>query len=266
MTFAMIKDTLAKAGVDDPACDARLLISHIFGVSPAMQLAFPEKDYESQALTDALARRSAREPLQHILGEAYFCGERFTVSADCLIPRADTELLVEQAAQLLPHGALFADLCTGSGCIAIALLCLRPDLSAIAADISPAALAVAKENAEALGVSDRIRFCKADLLGDTLPFPMPDYLLSNPPYIKEDVLSTLAPELGFEPRIALDGGEDGLIFYRSFLARFHPACFLFEIGFDQGEAVSALGEAAGYRACVRKDLGGRDRVVILTKA
>ena len=117
MTQSEIRHRLARAGIEDAACDTRLLLSHFCGMSPAEQLAHPERDYESEALASAVQRREAREPLQHILGEAYFFGERYTVGADCLIPRADTEILVEYACRHLPRGAVFADLCTGSGCI-----------------------------------------------------------------------------------------------------------------------------------------------------
>ena len=266
MTLTDIRRALTLAGISDAATDARLLLSHFCQVSPAEQLAHPEREYESEALKDAVLRRAKREPLQHILGEAYFFGERYTVSADCLVPRADTEILVEYACRRLPKGALFADLCTGSGCIALSVLKHRPDLTAVAADISQAALAVAKKNAEDMGLSARVRFFEVDLLSDALPFSLPDFALSNPPYIKRKVLSSLSPELAYEPQIALDGGDDGLLFYRAFLSRFSPACFLFEIGFDQGKAMSALGEEAGYRATVHRDFGGNDRLVVLEKA
>ena len=198
--------------------------------------------------------------------EAYFFGECYAVCPDCLIPRADTELLVEEALALLPEGARFADFCTGSGCIALSVLLQRPDTQAFAVDISPRALAVAKENAERHALTERVHFFEADLLSDEpLPFPVPDYILSNPPYIQSAVIPTLAPEIAFEPSLALDGGKDGLVFYRTMLARFSPKCFLFEIGFDQGEAVAALGTAAGYLATVKKDAGGCDRLVILQR-
>lgn len=265
MTYRELTEQLARAGVDAPATDARLLISHFCGVCAAQILASPERDYTSPALLDALAQRIRRVPLQHITGEEYFYGERFLVSPDCLIPRADTELLVEEAIRRLPSGARFADLCTGSGCIALAVLGARPDTHAYAVDVSPAALAMAKQNAEALGLSDRITFYETDLLKEALPFPRPDVILSNPPYIESGVIPTLAPELGHEPMLALDGGEDGLLFYRRMLDTLSPALFLFEIGFNQGNAVSALGRAHGYNATVKQDLGGRDRLVILSR-
>ena len=265
MTFAALEAQLSAHGIPDPKTDARLLIAHFCGVSPAMLYAERDRDYQSPALDAAVARRLLREPLQHILGEAYFFGERYFVSRDCLSPRADTELLVEAACRTLPEGAHFADLCTGSGCIALALLRVRPDLTAIAADVSDEALAIARKNADALGLSARVQFVSCDLLADGLSFPMPEYILSNPPYIKTDVLPTLAPELSYEPSLALDGGEDGLLFYRSFLDRFSPKRFYFEIGFDQREAVTALAEERGYHTRCMQDAGGCDRLVIAEK-
>lgn len=265
MTFSALEALLASHGIPDAETDARLLLSHFCGVSAAMLYAERNRDYQSEALENAVARRLAREPLQHILGEAYFFGERYFVSRDCLSPRADTELLVEEACRTLPEGALFADLCTGSGCIALSVLSHRPDLTAIAVDVSDAALAIARKNADALGLSARVEFVCCDLLADKLPFPMPEYILSNPPYIRTDVIPTLAPELFYEPSLALDGGEDGLLFYRAFLEKFAPLRFYFEIGFDQKDVVTALGTEKGYTAHTLRDAGGCDRLVILEK-
>ncbi|MBQ9735819.1 MAG: peptide chain release factor N(5)-glutamine methyltransferase [Clostridia bacterium] len=267
MTFRELSSRLAHAGIPTPEVDARLLLAHFFDVSAAALYAFPERDYDAKVLEDAVLRRLAREPLQHILGEAFFFDERYAVSPDCLIPRADTELLVEEACARLPKGARFADFCTGSGCIALSVLLHREDTRAVAVDVSPRALAVAKKNAARMLLEERVDFFEADLLSDApLPFPIPDCILSNPPYIPSDVIPTLAPEIAFEPALALDGGEDGLVFYRTLLSRFSPRLFLFEIGYDQGDAVSALGEAAGYTVTVRQDAGGCDRLVVLTRA
>ena len=265
MTLRELEALLASHGIPDPKTDARLLLSHFFAVSPAMLYAERDKSYESEAFESAVSRRLRREPLQHILGEVYFFGERYFVTRDCLSPRADTEVLVEEACRTLPRGARFADLCTGSGCIALAVLSQRPDLTAVAVDVSESALDIAKKNAEALGLSERIEFFLCDLLGDEPPFEMPDYILSNPPYIRTDVIPTLAPELHYEPSLALDGGDDGLLFYRTFLDRFSPARFYFEIGYDQKDAVRALGEEKGYAARALRDAGGCDRVVIFEK-
>lgn len=265
MTLRELEALLTSHGIPDPKTDAVLLISHFFDVSPAMLYAERDKSYDSEAFESAVARRLTREPLQHILGEAYFFGARYRVTRDCLSPRADTETLVEEACRTLPKGALFADLCTGSGCIALAVLSHRPDLTAVAVDVSEGALSIAKENARSLGLAERVEFFPCDLLKDEPPFPMPEYVLSNPPYIRTDVIPTLAPELHYEPSLALDGGGDGLLFYRTFLDRFTPTSFYFEIGYDQKDAVCALGEKKGYASRALRDAGGCDRVIVFEK-
>ncbi len=266
MTFLSLKNQLKQAGIEEADTEARLLLSHFFGISPAALYAEPLREYESEDLTVALARRLAREPLAYILGEIAFFEESYLVNSNCLIPRADTELLVEKAIELLPHGAHFADLCTGSGCIAISVLTHRKDTSALAADISDAALAIAQKNAERNGVSSRLTFIKEDILSPkVLKKDSFDVILSNPPYIRADVVPTLAPELSFEPSLALCGGDDGLIFYRKMLSYFSPALFFFEIGYDQGEALYRLGKENGFTAEICKDAGGNDRLAILRR-
>lgn len=265
MTAKELSLRLSRAGIPDAEVDARLLLSHFCNADAATLLAFPEREYENEALLQAVSRREAREPLQHILGGCYFYDEYYEVGPDCLIPRADTELLVEEAILRLPKGARFADLCTGSGCIALSVLAHRPDLTALAVDVSAAALAIAEKNAVRLGLSERVRFLRADLLAEDEALPLPDLLLSNPPYIRSDDIAELAPELSAEPRMALDGGKDGLTFYRSFLSRFRPTLFLLEIGYDQAAAVSALARDAGFDAAIRRDAGGCDRLAVLTR-
>ena len=224
------------------------------------------REFASAALEEAVAARAARVPLQYIIGETAFFGERYTVNPSVLIPRSDTECLVEEAIARIPQGVCFGDLCTGSGCIAISTLAHRPDLTAIAADLSPEALAVAMENATLNGVDERLAFLRADLLKKPPPrLARLSVILSNPPYIATDVLGSLEAEVCAEPRMALDGGEDGLLFYKALLDHYSPSLFLLEIGYDQGRAVCTLGEEKGYRATLRKDAGGCDRVVILEK-
>lgn len=265
MTRRALTLRLSAAGIEDADVEARLLLSHFTGESPAAIFASPDRDFDLPALEAAVERRCAREPLAYILGEAAFMDERYEVSPDCLIPRSDTERLCELAAERLPPNACFADLCTGSGCVAISLLCRRPDCTAVAYDISAAAIAVAERNAEKNGVKDRISFHTADLLSlDTLGTRF-FAILSNPPYIKSGVIPTLSPEVAHEPRLALDGGTDGLIFYRHFLSHFGKdladgGFFLFEIGFDQGDALVTLAENAGFSAKIHKDYGKNDRI------
>lgn len=266
MTLAALTARLREAGIPDPETDASLLVRHFCGVSAAHLLAFREKDYESAALEAAVRARLSRTPLQYIIGEVGFFEESYKVTPAVLIPRSDTELLVEEAIARIPKGVRFGDLCTGSGCVAVSTLAHRPDLTGLAVELSPDALSVAMENADRNGVSDRLGFLRFDLLGGKHPrLASLPVLVSNPPYIATPVLSSLSSEVAAEPRMALDGGEDGLVFYKTLLSLYSPSLFLFEIGYDQAEAVCALGRSRGYEPSVKRDAGGNDRVVILSR-
>lgn len=218
---------------------------------------------------NALDRLLGGEPIAYVVGYQYFYDLCFKVSKDTLIPRPDTERLVERAIELIPKGCRFADLGTGSGCIPITVLSKRHDLSADAIDISAGALETAKENASLCGVADRISFISADMLkGDKLRGKYAA-IISNPPYIKTKALKEY-PSLSFEPITALDGGEDGMLFYRAILKNYKDdlekgGFFLFEIGYDQREDITALSEKEGFSCSVTKDYSGNDRVALLYK-
>lgn len=267
MTYRQLCRILQDAGVENARDEAGLLLAHFCGVSMA-QLPFRmDEDFACAPLEDAVARRALHEPLQYLLGEWEFFGMPFTVSPDCLIPRADTELLVERAIERLPRGAHFADFCTGSGCIAAAVLAHRADTRATLVDAFPKTLEMARHNCQKNGVSDRAQWVLRDLLQPLQgAFAQPfDCILSNPPYIPTEVVKGLAPELAHEPQVALDGGADGLLFYRHFLANashvLAPGGFwLFEIGYDQEQDVKALAERYGFACEVEKDLGGNPRL------
>lgn len=273
MTYREICRLLTDAKIENAEWDAALLIEHFCGVNARLVPTEPERDYPSCALTEAVTRRASRYPLQYLVGEWQFYRQSYEVSPDCLIPRSDTEILVEEAIKRLPHGAHFADLCTGSGCIAISTLAERPDTTAVAVEKFPNTLALAKRNAAKNGVQPRFEGILADVLTDSwnVPDVRFDAILSNPPYIPERDLAALAPELIAEPRAALDGGDDGLLFYRAILRRYTALLkpngfFLFEIGYDQADAVTSLGKAEGFEVCrVLRDFGGNDRVVFLQK-
>ena len=273
MTYRQLCTRLQDAKMEDAEWDALCLMEHFCAVSPSLLRAAPDRDYESADLEDAVSRRLAHEPLQYILGEWEFYRQKYEVTPDCLIPRADTEILVETAIRLLPHDARFADLCTGSGCIAVSTLAERPDTRAVALEKFPATLAIAKRNAIKNGIAERFVGVLADvlspspLLDEHAPF---DAILSNPPYIPTSDIAALAPEVHAEPAAALDGGEDGLLFYRAILQNYTPLLkkdgfFLFEIGFDQADDLLLLGKAQNFAHIrVLRDLGGRDRVVYLS--
>lgn len=271
MTYRELCERLRAGGVETPEWEAECLLEDLCGADRFLLLSEPDRDWKSDRLADALERRLAHEPLQYILGTWCFYRQTYRVTPDCLSPRADTEILVEEAIRRLPRGACFADLCTGSGCIGISVLAERQDTRAIGVDLSQRALKVAAENAVRNGVSDRFRLLCADLLtADPLSLGRFDAILSNPPYIRTDVVETLSEEVRREPHMALDGGRDGLAFYRALL-KIAPVCLapdgfcLFEIGYDQADEIRNLAAENGFTCTVRKDLGGQDRVAILTR-
>lgn len=270
MTYQELCARLEQAGIDNAQTEARILLAHYCHVSAA-ELPFRKReDFASCALQQAVARRVAREPLQYILGEWEFFGMPFAVSPDCLIPRADTEILVERAITLIPSGATFADFCTGSGCIGVTVLHHRPDTRAVLIDAFAPTLQMAEQNSKKHGVQERAQLCLLDLL-QPLDGAFPakfDCILSNPPYIPTQVVMELAPELAHEPQQALDGGEDGMCFYRHFLSQsahvLKPGGFwLFEIGYDQEQAIGALAQSMGMTCTVERDLGGNPRVALV---
>lgn len=211
------------------------------------------------------------EPLAYVLGEWYFYGLTFKLNTDCLIPRPDTEHIVEKAIELLPRGGRFIDLCSGSGCIGISVLHSRPDTVGDALEISRDACGISIENARLNGVLDRFNAVNGDLFAYTNDKEY-DCVISNPPYIRSSVISTLDGSVkDHEPLRALDGGESGMDFYRYILTEYREkltdgGCFIFEIGYDQGEEITALAREMGYGYCrVTKDYGGNDRVAVIKR-
>ena len=212
-----------------------------------------------------IAKRAQRIPLQHITGEQEFMGLTFRVNEHTLIPRQDTEILVEEAMLYLHDGMRILDMCTGSGCILLSLLKYSNECEGVGVDISEQALAVARENATRLGL--KAGFVQSDLFEQVQG--RFDMLVSNPPYIATKEIETLMPEVReHEPMQALDGMEDGLYFYRKIVEKsadylYNGARLYFEIGYDQGEAVSTLMREKGYQDVkVIKDYAGLDRVVV----
>ena len=227
----------------------------------------PECERE-KAKENALARLSEGEPIAYIVKKQYFYDMHFYVTPDTLIPRPDTEHVVDLAIRKIKKNGRFADLCTGSGCIALTILNSRKDLVSTAVDISEKALDVAKHNAKYWSLGDRICFEKLDILSDAPPSGLFDAIISNPPYIKGSVVDEY-PSLSYEPRIALDAGEDDMIFYKTIIEKYRnslcpDAFFLFEIGYDQGEKIKTLALEGGYACEVYKDFSHNDRVAYLT--
>lgn len=262
-------ELLRKSGVPNPAYDARELFMRVGKVSRSALIS-GDAECSLPELLDALERRRKREPLQYILGEVGFYRESYLVSPDCLIPRSDTEILVDYAVKNIPDGEKFLDLCTGSGCVAISTLKNTKSTTAVAIDISPNALKIAERNAEKNGVSDRIEFIEADAR-ESFSDEKFYAILSNPPYVSERAYGELEPELYFEPKIALVGESEGLEFYKAITSYAkdkikNDGFIAFEIGYDQAESLTAIAEENELSCSITKDLSGNDRVAVLKRA
>ncbi len=266
-----VRRRLEAAGIDTPVFDARLLLEAGAGVSRLDIVTDPRRAIspEQVAAVDALTRRrEAREPVAHIIGRRHFWTLDLEVSRDVLIPRPETELLVEEALKALDPNqpADVLDLGTGSGAILLAVLHERQLARGVGVDVSEAALAIAVSNAKALNLADRSDFRQgswAEAITESF-----DLVLSNPPYIATAEIAGLALEVArFEPHLALDGGADGLDAYRAIIDALPRllkpgGVFAFEVGHTQAEAVSALAEAKGFTVePARRDLAGIPRVV-----
>lgn len=271
-----ITQTLLKAGIDDARTEAELLVSHILGNSRTQLHTEPERSLtatEARRLNSLARRRLDHEPTAYILGHCGFYGIEFFIDHRALIPRPETELLVEEAIELARSISrrrteiAIADIGTGCGAIAISLALALPQARIYATDVSESALQVARTNCRRHGVNGRVELLNGDLL-EPLPGPV-DMIVANLPYIKNCDLKDLSSEIAdFEPRIALAGGEDGLDKIRQMLGqvpvKFNDgACLLIEIGQGQGWAVISLIESIFPQADIEviPDLGGIDRVV-----
>lgn len=263
------RKTLEEAQVTDADVDARLLLEYVCHTDRNALLVHGDRAVEELLFfcyEKYIEKRAERIPLQQLLHEQEFMGLSFYVDEHVLIPRQDTEILVEEVMREPYDGARILDLCTGSGCILLSLLHYSNASSGVGVDLSGEALSVAKENAERLGLTGRVEWIEGDLFnGVEGSF---DILVSNPPYICSGVIPMLEPEVRVhEPLMALDGGEDGLLFYRRIVEQ-AGACLVpggrlyFEIGYDQGEAVAELLKTHGYKEVhVIRDFAGQNRVV-----
>jgi release factor glutamine methyltransferase len=271
-----LTDDLRAAGVPSARLDARMLLAHVLGVSATTVFSHPERPVsaeEETLLRQAAGRRLRREPMSHILGRREFWSLTFKVTADTLDPRPDTETVIEAALSALPDRQAplrLLDFGTGTGCILLALLSELPQSSGVGIDASPAALAVARENAKALGLSHRAGFVLGDWgRGIDQTF---DVILANPPYIPEGEIDGLEAEVAlFEPRQALAGGGDGLDCYRALapdVARLLKpgGIAALEVGRGQATAVGRLLQGRGLALlAVRQDLAGVERCVLVSR-
>jgi release factor glutamine methyltransferase len=283
LTVAMARRALAdafqQAGIDSPALDARLLVGHALALDHARLAAEgPRKldAHETRRLASLAARRLAREPVARILGEKEFWGLTFRVGAATLVPRPETETVVEAALAAIDRSGgrgralRIADLGTGSGVLLLTLLSELPSATGIGSDLSEDAVAIARDNARRLGLLPRAQFVVCDF-GLALAGGF-DLVVSNPPYIASAEIAALSPEVRHDPRPALDGGADGLDAYRAIAADaarllLPRGCLVVELGIHQGPAVTEIFKAAGLATSpARTDLSGIPRALLAAPA
>jgi release factor glutamine methyltransferase len=274
---------LSTAGITNARLDAEVLLSHII-VKDRVWLITHRDDVLDEKLqrdfADMIQRRTRREPLQHIIGNQEFWGLVFKVSPDVLIPRPETEFIVEAALAIVQDRNTLVriiDLCTGSGCIAVSLAKELTAARVIATDVSEKALAVARENTRRHGVSEHIRFLLGDLFEPLEELDIRgqmDIIVSNPPYVQAGVLSTLQPEVrDYEPEIALISGPEGTEMAKRIIQRAPEylkknGALIMEMGLGQAKALTRMVEATGAYGYseLLKDLAGIERVLIVRKA
>jgi len=277
--LAEASQILRNAGVPEARREAASLLAHLIAKDRTFLISHAEHELstnEFKSFSDSVDRRAQGEPLQYITGQQDFYGRVFRVSPDVLIPRPETELLVESALELISASQKPVRICdvgTGSGCIAITLASENSNVSGVAVDISTSALEIAKQNAIANNVDERLLFTVSDCLA-ALPKdgPLFDLIASNPPYVASDVVAGLQREVkDHEPMVALTPGSDGLSIIRRLITEApqflrKDGYLLLEIGFDQGEAVRALVNQTHWELVdIRPDLQGIPRIVILRK-
>ncbi len=269
-----IRDLLGEMNPEDAESISDLLLCAALEKDRGTLLAVLDEEVPEEAeefCGKAIYELSYGKPIQYVLGSCCFFGQEIAVGEGCFIPRSDTELCVETALKLLKPGDLFADLCSGSGCIAKAIAANRLDCSGYALELSRRALPYTVRN---LHEQENVQVLRFDVLDEEDYAALSiragrqfDLLISNPPYIPTQEIDLLSTEVRYEPETALDGGEDGLRYYRAIVA-YAPlllrpdGCLLFEIGYNQADEVSEILEKAGYSVAVFKDYSKNDRVVL----
>lgn len=272
-------ETLKNAGIETPVVEAGVILCHVLKCNRAYLICHDDrvlKAAEIDEVTRLLKGRTEKIPLQYLLDETEFMSLRFKVSPAVLIPRQDTEILVEKCIELIRElgrqDTRVLDMCTGSGCIAVSIAYYCPEARVTACDVSKAALEIAGINAGRAGVKSRVGFHRGDLfeaLNSGARFETRfDIITSNPPYIETATVEQLQSEVrDYEPYIALDGGADGLTFYRRIVEEapkylVTDGYLALEIGYNQGESVSKLMESSFHSITLIKDYGGNNRVVV----
>ena len=272
----VVKQRLVEVGIDTPRLDARLIVAHVLGISSTQLFSYPEaqlNDVQLEQLENFTQRRLSREPIARILGYREFWSLKFKVDESTLVPRPDSETVVEAVLANIRNRDKFLsilDLGTGSGCLLLALLFELKSASGLGVDLSEEVLKIAIENAEFLGLNNRVRFQRSDWLknidGKEKPF---DIIISNPPYIPKDEIAHLEPDVSkFDPYLALSGGDDGLHAYREIMPKIleflaFNGVIAVEIGMGQALDVVKCGEANGLKIDkILKDIAGLERVLI----
>ena len=257
---------------DTARLDAELLMAHVLGVSRSQLLLLRMRDEaapHAAGFDRLVERRAGHEPVAHLLGVQEFFGLEFAVTPDTLIPRGDSETIVQAALDCAPHDARVLDMGTGSGALLLAFLYERPDAKGLGIDASAAALAVASANGQRLGLAERAQFVQANWLESGWAHDLGrfDLVLCNPPYVESDAI--LDPDVReFEPATALFAGPEGLDDYRAIVPQLGKLLVpggvaIFEIGAGQAEAVGAIASESGFAAETRRDLADRPRALIL---
>lgn len=269
MVISSLVREIANSLSENARFEAELIVMYTVGIDRTQLTLRLKDEVGSEQVTRALEmakRRAAGEPLQYILGETEFMSLEFYVEDGVLIPRQDTETLVETVLSQLRGAVSVIDICSGSGCVGISAAYYNKDANVVLADISDKAIEVSERNIARHGLANRVKTTKADILREC-PDGRFDAVVSNPPYIETAVIDTLSRTVkDYEPREALDGGADGLVFYRR-ITQIAPkilkdnGLIAFEIGYDQGESVRTLLERDFCDIRIIKDLGGNDRVV-----
>lgn len=272
--YLEILSQLKAAGIEAYESEARFLACEVLNMTSTELLLNYSSSVDLSAQTKAMqlcGRRISGEPLQYILGSWDFMGRRFFVGRGVLIPRPETELLCMEAINEIGGGnaSTVYDLCSGSGCIGLTIKCECPKSDVYLIEKSETAFSYLLKNAQSLGIINDVKAVNGDVLKAELfdLLPDADIIISNPPYIRSDEISTLQKEVTFEPEMALDGGADGLIFYRYIIKNWSEKLtekgkFLFEIGEDQGDDVLNILQENGFKGRIIKDYNNHDRIVI----
>ncbi len=277
--YAVYRDAvkrLSDAECDSPEFDAQQLVSYCFGYNKTGLLMHSGTEVDEVKLihfADCIKRRCNHEPLQYIIGMWDFYKYSFKVGEGVLIPRPETEMLVDFAVDKINKNGykVVFDLCCGSGCIGLSVAKMCPGVKVYSLDISDTALSYTRQNKELL-IADNVTVMKADILDGTsfIGLPRPDIILSNPPYIRSEEIKTLQKEVQFEPALALDGGDDGLVFYRALSEIWYPLInrggyLAMECGEDQAEDIMSIFSGVAEKGKIINDAQGLQRVCVIAR-